>query len=170
MSSDQNRYKADLREYQFLLFEQFRLDELLSKEPFQEWGPDEVKMVLDECYRFATEILGPTNALGDREGCRIEDGQVKTPEPFKNAWKQLYEQGWRVLSADEEMGGQGAPMTLQALTEEMMSGANPAFMMYPGLTHGAAELISHFGTAEQRNTYAKPMMDGRFDGTRKSVV
>ena len=165
MSSDQNRYKADLREYQFLLFEQFRLDELLSKEPFQEWGPDEVKMVLDECYRFATEILGPTNALGDREGCRIEDGQVKTPEPFKNAWKQLYEQGWRVLSADEEMGGQGAPMTLQALTEEMMSGANPAFMMYPGLTHGAAELISHFGTAEQRNTYAKPMMDGRFGGT-----
>ncbi|HJL14792.1 MAG TPA: acyl-CoA dehydrogenase [Sandaracinaceae bacterium LLY-WYZ-13_1] len=165
MSQDQNWYKADLRELQFLLFEQFGLGDLLSQEPYQEWGPDEVKMVLDECYRFATEILGPTNPRGDREGCRVEDGQVKTPEPFKNAWKQLYEQGWRVLSVPEHLGGQGAPLTLQAVTEEMMSGANPSFMMYPGLTHGAADLIAHHGTDEQVEKFAKPMFTGRYAGT-----
>jgi hypothetical protein len=165
VSQAQNWYKADLRELQFLLFEQFGLGDLLTQEPYAEWGPDEVKMVLDECYRFATEILGPLNQLGDREGCRLEDGQVKTPQGFHAAWKQLYEQGWRVLSVPPELGGQGAPLTLQAVTEEMMSGANPAFMMYPGLTHGAADLIAHHGTPEQVERFAKPMFDGRFAGT-----
>ena len=165
MSNAQNRYKADLREMQFLLFEQFGLADLLGQAPYQEWGPDEVKMVLDECYRFATEVLGPLNAAGDRAGCRIEDGQVKTPDGFDRAWQTLYEQGWRQLSIAPELGGQGSPLTLQAMAEELMSGANPAFMMYPGLTHGAADLIAHSGTPEQVERFAKPMFDGRFAGT-----
>jgi len=165
VSHSQNWYKADLRELNFLIFEQFGLGDLLQKEPFEEWGPDEVKMVLDECYRFSTEILGPLNAVGDREGCRIEDGAVLTPEPFEGAWKALYEQGWRVLSVPEELGGQGAPHTLAALAEELMSGANPAFMMYPGLTNGAADLIAHHGTPEQIEKYAKPMFAGEIAGT-----
>ena len=161
----QNRYKADLREIQFLLLEQFGLPDLLGKEPFAEWGVDEVKMVIDECYRFSTEVLGPLNAHGDRVGCRIEDGQVKTPEGFDRAWKLLYEQGWRVLSSPEEWGGQGAPTTLQGVAEELMSGANPAFCMYPGLTHGAADVIAHSGTPEQLERFAKPMFAGKFGGT-----
>ena len=165
MSQPQNRYKADLREIQFLLFEQFGFGDLLGKEPFAEWGPDEVKMVLDECYRFATEVLGPVNAVGDREGVKLEGGQVRVPRAYENAWKKLYEAGWRQLSVDPEFGGQGAPTTLQAVAEELFSGANPSFMMYPGLTHGAAELVAHFGTPEQRERFAKPMFAGRFGGT-----
>ncbi len=165
MSQPQNRYKADLREIQFLLFEQFGFGDLLGKEPFAEWGPDEVKMVLDECYRFATEVLGPINAVGDREGVKLEGGQVRVPAAFEGAWKKLYEAGWRQLSVDAEYGGQGAPTTLQAVAEELFSGANPSFMMYPGLTHGAAELVAHFGTPEQRERFAKPMFTGRFGGT-----
>ena len=165
MSQPQNRYKADLREIQFLLFEQFGFGDLLGKEPFAEWGPDEVKMVLDECYRFATEVLGPINAVGDREGVKLEGGQVRVPAAFEGAWKKLYEAGWRQLSVDAEYGGQGAPTTLQAVAEELFSGANPSFMMYPGLTHGAAELLAHFGTPEQRERFAKPMFTGRFGGT-----
>ncbi len=165
MSQAQNRYKADLREIQFLLFEQFGLGELLGKEPFQEWGLDEVKMVLDECYRFATEVIGPTNAIGDREGCRLENGAVTAPRAFEEVWKRLYEAGWRALSVEPEFGGQGAPITLQVVAEELFSGANPAFMMYPGLTHGAAELIAAFGTPEQRERYAMPMFAGKFGGT-----
>jgi len=165
VSQSQNWYKADLRELRFLLFEQFGLDDLLGQEPFDDWGPDEVKMVLDECYRFATEVVGPLNQLGDQQGCRVEDGQVYTPQEFEKAWKTLYEQGWRVLSVPEELGGQGAPSTLQAVAEEMMSGANPAFMMYPGLTHGAAELIAHHGTPKQVEQWAKPMFTGEIGGT-----
>ncbi|MCC6874607.1 MAG: acyl-CoA dehydrogenase [Sandaracinaceae bacterium] len=165
MSTPQNRYKASLREHQFLLFEQFRLGDLLGQEPYGEWGKDEVKMVLDECYRFATEVLGPLNAIGDREGCKLVGGAVQTPPGFADAWKKLYDAGWRSLAVPPEYGGQGAPIALGAAAEELFSGANPAFTMYPGLTHGAAELIAHTGTDEQKKRYAVPMFAGKFAGT-----
>ncbi|UJR79652.1 acyl-CoA dehydrogenase [Sandaracinus amylolyticus] len=165
MSQAQNRYKADLRELQFLVFEQFGLRDLLSKEPFAAWGEDEVRMVLDETYKFATEVLGPLNSVGDREKCKLIDGKVKTPTGFPDAWKKLYEAGWRQLSGSEEFGGQGAPRTLQVLVEEMFSGANVAFMMYPGLSLGAAELIDHCGTDEQRKQFAARMYAGKWGGT-----
>lgn len=165
MSQAQNWYKADLRELRFLLFEQFGMNDLLGQAPYAEWGPDEVSMVLEECYRYATEVIGPLNQVGDREGCRLVDGEVQTPEGFDRAWNMLYEQGWRSLAVAEELGGQGAPLTLQAIAEELMSGANPAFMMYPGLTNGAADLIAHHGTPEQVARWAQPMFEGRFGGT-----
>src|SRR5262245_4441048 len=115
MAQPINRYKADLREIKFVLFEQHRFGDLLGKAPYQAWGEDEVRMVLDEVYRFAREVTGPLNAVGDAEGCRIEDGQVKTPTGFKAAWDKLYEAGWKTLCIEESAGGQGAPRTLQAV-------------------------------------------------------
>src|SRR5690606_37320044 len=113
------------------------------------WGKDQIKMVLDEAYRFVKDVLGPLNAVGDREGCRIEDGRVKTPKGFKEAWKALYEAGWKGIASSPEHGGQGAPRNLQTCVEEMISGSNTAFSMYPGLTHAAAEVIAAFGTEAQ---------------------
>ncbi|HMR75291.1 MAG TPA: acyl-CoA dehydrogenase [Polyangiaceae bacterium] len=165
MSQPQNRYKADLRELNFVLFEQFNLRDVLGKEPYAEWGPDEVKMTLDGVYRFATEVLGPLNAVGDSEGCRLENGQVKTPTGFKDAWKKLYESGFKSLAISPEFGGQGAPRSVVALTGELTTGANTAFDMYPGLTMGAAELIEAFGTEEQRARYCPKMYDGTWAGT-----
>src|SRR5947208_3345078 len=74
-----NRYKADLREFFFLLFEQFKLGELLGKAPFDAWGEDEVRTSLSECYRWVREVSGPLNAIGDINGCKLENGKVKTP-------------------------------------------------------------------------------------------
>lgn len=165
MSQAQNRYKTDLRELQFLLFEQFGMRDILGKEPYAAWGEDEVKMVLDQVYEFATKELGPLNAVGDREGCRIENGRVITPTGFKAAWKKLYDAGWRQLSGSEEYGGQGAPRTLQAMVEEMFSGSNCAFMMYPGLALGAAELLEHCATPEQRKLFCTKMFAGKWGGT-----
>lgn len=161
----QNRYKADLRELRFLLFEQFRLGDILGKEPFEAWGPDEVSMVLDQAYKFACEVLGPLNAVGDREGCRIEDGQVKTPRGFKEAWDKLAEAGWKTLSVDAEHGGQGAPATLQAIVEELLSGANAAFNMYPGLAYGVGEIVELFGTPRQKELYMPRLFNGTWGGT-----
>jgi alkylation response protein AidB-like acyl-CoA dehydrogenase len=165
MSQAQNRYKADLREVEFLLFEQFKMGDILSKAPYANWGVDEVKMVLEATYEFATSVLGPLNAVGDREKCKLVDGKVITPTGFKNAWKKLFEAGWRTLSGPEEFGGQGAPRTLQAVAEEFFSGANVAFMMYPGLALGAAEVIEHFGLPEQRKLYCSRMFNGKWGGT-----
>src|SRR4029077_1069370 len=83
-----NRYKADLREFYFLLFEQFKLDELLGKEPFAAWGEEEVRTSLGECYRWVREVVGPLNATGDIQGCTLKDGKVTTPQGFKDAYKK----------------------------------------------------------------------------------
>ena len=165
MSQPINRYKADLRDFQFLLFEHFKLDELLQQEQYKDWAKDSVKMVLDESYRFVKDVLGPLNSVGDREGCRIEGGRVKTPKGFKEAWKALYEAGWKGIASSPEHGGQGAPRNLQTCVEEMISGSNTAFSMYPGLTHAAAEVIAAFGTPEQQAKYASKMFHGQWGGT-----
>ena len=165
MAAGLNWYKADLRELSFVLLEQFKLGELVGKAPFDAWGEDEARAVLDAAYRFAREVLGPLNAAGDREGCRIEAGQVKTPKGFQDAWKQLYENGFKSLGVAADHGGQGAPHALVVLVEELLSGANPAFNMYPGLAFGAAETIIECGTPEQSKRYAEKMLDGTWGGT-----
>jgi hypothetical protein len=89
MSQPINRYKADLRDFRFVLFEQFKLHELLGKGPFANWGKEEVETVIDEVYAWSTKVLGPLNAVGDAEGCKLVNGQVITPPGFKEAWKSL---------------------------------------------------------------------------------
>jgi alkylation response protein AidB-like acyl-CoA dehydrogenase len=165
MSQPINRYKADLRDFQFLLFEQFKLDQILEQDAYKDWDKDQVKMVLDESYRFVKDVLGPLNSVGDKEGCRIVDGRVKTPTGFKEAWKALYEAGWKGIASSPEHGGQGAPRTVQTCVEEMISGANTAFSMYPGLTHAAAEVIAACGTPAQQTKYAHQMFHGQWGGT-----
>lgn len=160
-----NRYKADLREFSFLLFEQFKLGDLLGAAPFDGWGEEEVRTSLSECYRFAREVLGPLNVVGDIEGCKLEGGKVITPTGFKDAWKKLYEAGWKAIAVPPELGGAGAPRSVQVLVEEILSGSNTAFNMYPGLAYGAAEVIEHFGTADQKKAFCQNMFTGVWGGT-----
>jgi alkylation response protein AidB-like acyl-CoA dehydrogenase len=165
MTQPINRYKANLRDFTFVLFEQFGMDELLGKAPYQDWGREEVETVLEEVYGWVQKYLGPYNAIGDQEGCRLEDGSVKVPTGFKEAWKALYEAGWRGLALDSKYGGQSGPFTLSIAAEEMMCGANTSFNMYPALTQGAAEVIATFGTDAQQATYVTKMSDGSWSGT-----
>ena len=160
-----NRYKADLREFSFLLFEQFKLGELLGKAPYDAWGEEEVRTSLAECYRFAKEVLGPLNVVGDMEGCKLEGGNVVTPRGFKDAWKKLYEAGWKAIGVPTEWGGAGAPRSVMILIEEILNGANVAFNMYPGLAYGAAEVIEHFGTPDQQKLFCERMFTGKWGGT-----
>ena len=164
MSQPINRYKADLREYRFTLFEQFKLGEILGKEPYADWGEEEINMVIEQAYRFSTEVTGPLNAVGDK-GCKLENGQVYTPPGFKEAWKGLYEQGFKTLTVEQEHGGQGAPRAVAAVVSEMLSGSNPAFEMYPALTLGAAEVIAAFGTEDQKHLFLEKMFNGTYAGT-----
>ncbi len=162
--AQQNYYKANLRDLSFLLFEQFHLDELLGKEPYPNWGKDEVLAVIEESYGWVQKYLGPINAGGD-DGCRLDKGQVYVPAGFKEAWKALFEAGWRTLAIDESNGGQGGPFTLAMVVEEFMCGSCTSFNMYPALTQGAADVITAFGTPEQQKTYVPRMFDGSWAGT-----
>src|SRR5713226_1627605 len=165
MSTEINWYKADLREMSFVLFEQFKFGELVGREPFAAWGVEEAKAVLQELYRFAKDVLGPLNATGDRQGCHLEAGQVHAPKAFKDAWKQLYEAGFKTVSVKPEHGGQGAPQMLHVLVEEILSGSNAAFNMYPGLASGAAEVIQQCGTPAQAQRFVEKMFTGQWGGT-----
>ena len=160
-----NRYRADLRDFRFLFFEQFDLPSLLGKEPFAEWGTEECDMVLDEVYRFVCDVTGPLNSSGDAQGCRLENGRVITPDGFKGAWDKVWESGWRTISAPSRWGGQDAPVMLGSFVEEMFCGANTAFTMYTGLTQSAAELLLEFGTEEQKEKYVPKMLSGEWSGT-----
>ena len=160
-----NRYKADLREIDFLLFEQFDVGATLGKPPFDAWGPEEVRSTLSGCYRWVKEVIGPLNSVGDRQGCRLENGEVKTADGFKGGWKSLYEAGWKSIGVSPHYGGAGAPRTVQLMVDELLSGANVAFGMYPLLTYSAAELIEAFGTPEQKALFCERMYSGAWAGT-----
>jgi len=163
--AQQNYYKANLRDLSFLLFEQFHLDELLGKEPYANWGKDEVLAVIEEAYGWAQKYLGPINSGGDAEGCRLENGEVKVPPGFKQAWTELFKAGWRTLAIEEKHGGQAGPFTLAMMVEEFMCGSCTSFNMYPALTQGAADVILAFGTEEQQATYVPNMFNGKWAGT-----
>ena len=166
MAHAQNHYLADLREMQFVLFEQFGLGDLLASPHFAgSFDTAGAKMVLEEAHRLATQVLGPLNATGDSEGCRLEDGAVITPAGFKDAWTKVYDAGLKTTAVSPQWGGMGAPMLLTAAVEEFLSGSNTAFNMYPGLAMGAAEVITHFGTDAQKELYLRRMYNGEWGGT-----
>ncbi|MDB4965925.1 MAG: Acyl-CoA dehydrogenase [Myxococcales bacterium] len=160
-----NRYRADLRELHFLLFEQIKIEEILGQGKFESWDADAIKSTLTEMYKWCREVTGPLNATADAEGCHLENGAVTTPKGFKEAWKKLYDAGWKSIGVDAEYGGAGAPRVVQLLVEEMLSGSNTAFSMYSGLTYGAAEVVEAFGTPEQQKLFAERMYSGVWGGT-----
>lgn len=166
-----NFFKADLRSIQFTLYEHIKIQQLFDAERFPKanffghLSKDECDQVIDQTYRFCNEVIGPISQTGDREGCVLKDGKVTTPKGYKQAWKTLYEMGlpnWR-LSLDH--GGFQGPTSIGVALAELQSGANTAFTMYPGLTHGAAELVANFAIDGDRERFLPGMLDGRFSGT-----
>ena len=121
--------------------------------------------VLEEAGKLATDVLAPLNPVGDREGCTLENGIVRTPTGFKTAFDQLREGGWTALDCDPEYGGQGLPYLMGTAVGEILVSANMALNMYQGLTHGAYSAIHAHGTAEQKATYLPRMVSCQWTGT-----
>ncbi|MEY5037866.1 MAG: hypothetical protein RL472_972 [Pseudomonadota bacterium] len=121
--------------------------------------------VLEEAGKLASDVLAPLNAVGDHEGCALENGAVRTPSGFKSAFDQLRTGGWTALDCDPEFGGQGLPYLMGTAVGEIMVSANMAFNMYQGLTHGAYSAIHTHGTAEQKALYLPKMVTCDWTGT-----
>ena len=159
-------YKAPLRDVQFLLNEVFDYPtHYQSLSNGAEATPDMVDAILSECAKFCENTLSPLYQSGDQQGCRLENGEVKTPEGFKDAYEEYVAGGWQGLSSLEEYGGQGLPASLGLMKQEMMGTANWPFSMYPGLSMGAMNTIQLHGDDEQRQTYLVPLTEGRWAGT-----
>lgn len=159
-------YTAPVRDMQFILHELLKIDRYDDLIPgFAEATPDTVAAILEGAAQLSQEVLQPLNRVGDREGCRLEKGQVMTPTGFKDAYQAVIEGGWTGLIGDPEYGGQGLPYVLGLTVSEMMASANMAFTMYPGLTSGAMEAIEIGGTEEQKALYLPKMIAGQWTGT-----
>ena len=159
-------YHAPLADMHFVLNELAGLSQVASLPGFEDATPDTVAAILDEAAKFATEVLDPLNAPGDREGSTLlPDGTVKTPTGFKDAYRQYVENGWNGLTKSNEYGGQNLPQLVATPVEEMWHAANMAFDLCPLLTQGAIDAIELCGTPSQKATYLPAMVSGRWTGT-----
>ena len=127
--------------------------------------PDFTTAILEEAAKIASDVLAPLNAVGDQEGCTLENGVVRTPKGFRDAFEQVKEGGWTGLDMPEEYGGQNLPYVMGLALTEMLSAANQAFAMYQGLTHGAAAAILAHGSEAQKQTYLPDMISCNWTGT-----
>ena len=159
-------YKAPLTDMKFLLNEVFDYPgHYQSLSNGGEATPDMVDAILGECAKFCENTLFPLYQSGDAEGCKLVDGEVKTPSGYKEAYEEYVAGGWQGLSSLEEYGGQGLPASLGLMKQEMMGTANWPFSMYPGLSMGAMNTLQLHGDEDQRQTYLTPMTEGRWTGT-----
>ncbi|WP_148254294.1 acyl-CoA dehydrogenase C-terminal domain-containing protein [Aidingimonas lacisalsi] len=159
-------YQAPLRDLRFVMDEMFAFPCHYARLPGgDEATPDIVNAILEEGARFTREVLLPLNQSGDREGCLLEGGEVKTPRGFKAAYRQYVDGGWPGLSAEPEFGGQGLPHSLGMALSEMICATNLAWGMYPGLSQGAADALRHHGSDAQKATYLSRLVEGEWTGT-----
>ena len=153
-------YKAPLADMRFVLHELYDSKTIAELPDSAEFTPELLDSVLEEGAKFCEEVLFPLNQSGDLEGCTYENGVVRTPAGFKEAYKAFCDGGWSAMASSPEFGGQGMPISASLFVEEMMCSANVAFGLYPGLTHGAYLALYHHGSEEQKNTYLPKLVSG----------
>jgi alkylation response protein AidB-like acyl-CoA dehydrogenase len=159
-------YTAPLEDIKFALYELFDFDRTVAALPgYEETSRDLVEAVLEEGAKFCENELLPLNRGGDEEGCSFENGVVRTPAGFKEAYSAFAEGGWTGLSCDPDYGGQGLPKTIQFLLEELICSTNLSFGMYPGLSHGAYNALALHGSDEQKALFLPKLVDGTWSGT-----
>jgi len=158
-------HKAPLRDMRFVLYELHGGEELSSLPGFEEMTPDLFDPVLEEAAKICEEVLHPINRSGDEEGCVWDNGVVRTPKGFKEAYKLFCEAGWTSLACDPDFGGQGMPQMINTLVSEMICATNLSFGMYPGLSHGCYTAMHAHASDELKQAYLPKLVDGTWSGT-----
>mgnify|MGYP000197491620 FL=1 len=158
------RYTAPTKDLQFIIHDVLKATE--SGIPgYDELEADFTSAILEEAGKICSDVLHPLNAVGDKEGCTLENGVVRTPTGFKAAFDQVREGGWTGLDMPEQYGGQNMPAIMGTAVGELFSASNQAFTMYQGLTHGAASAILAHGTDAQKDKYLPNMVSCEWTGT-----
>ena len=157
-------YTAPLKDMQFVLHDVLKASEQ-NIPGYDELDRDFTAAVIGEAGKLASDVLMPLNAVGDTEGCTLENGVVRTPTGFKAAFDQMRDGGWTALDCDPQYGGQGLPYVMHTAAQEPFVSANMAFNMYQGLTHGAYTAIYMHGSDAQKQTYLPKMTTCEWTGT-----
>ncbi|MBO6837860.1 MAG: acyl-CoA dehydrogenase family protein, partial [Alphaproteobacteria bacterium] len=158
-------YTAPVRDMQFVLKDMGVLEQVMQLPGCEEITPDLVDAILDEAAKFAAEQLAPINHSGDRQGARYENGVVRVPDGFGEAYKAFVEGGWNAVPFEAEFGGQELPWTVSTAIAEMWQSANLAWALCPLLNQGAVEALQAHGSPAQKETYLPKMVSGEWSGT-----
>ena len=157
-------YIAPTKDMQYVLNDV--LDVKNSSIPgYADLDADFLSAILEEAGKITSQVLAPLNAVGDQEGCHFENGVIRTPAGFKDAFEHVKEGGWTGIDCDPEFGGQGLPYLVGTAVGEMFASSNMAFGMYQGLTHGAYSAIHAHGTEAQKQTYLPNIVSCDWTGT-----
>ncbi len=157
-------FTAPTKDLQFVLHDLLKVSEQ-DIPGFSDLDRDFTGAVLEEAGKVAEQVLAPLNAVGDTEGCHLENGVVRTPKGFKEAFAVIRDGGWAAMDCDPEYGGQGLPYVMHTAAQEPMVSANMAFNMYQGLTHGAVSAIYFHGSDDQKAQYLPKMIACDWTGT-----
>jgi len=158
-------YRAPVDDMMFL-FEKLRDNaHYNSLEKYKEVNPDLAKDILDQAAKLTENLILPLAKAGDETPAKLENGVVRTPPGYKEAYKKFIEDGWVSLSCDPEYGGQGMPNTIKTFFDEMLSSASLSFKLYSELSIGAYNCIVHHGTDSIKKKFLPHMVKGTWSGT-----
>ena len=158
-------YTAPVEDMMFL-FEKLRDNKNYNElEKYSEVNSELVKDILDEAAKINQNLILPLAIAGDENPAKLENGVVRTPPGYKEAYNKYIEDGWVSLSCDPKYGGQGMPKTVSAFFDEMLSATCLSFKLYSELTIGAYNCISHHATDEMKEKYLPKMVEGKWSGT-----
>jgi len=159
-------YQAPVDDMDFVLQHLAGLDELTKHEAFSHVEAGDIAGILDEAGRFFSEVVAPTNRIGDTQGStRNADGTVTTPDGIPEAYQKLVEAGWGAIAFDPEFGGGGFPTVVGLAIQEMLTSANMGFSLCPLLTQGAIHLLEAHADSDQQLTWIPKMVSGEWTGT-----
>ena len=158
-------YKAPLRDMRFVLHELHGVDRVRELPGCEELSTGDVELILDSAATLSENVLQPLNRSGDEEGCTLDDGIVRTPNGFRDAYRAYAEGGWASLACDPEFGGQGLPHAVRALVEETICSANLPFASYTMLIQGAYGLLHAHASDRLKQLYLPQLVAGNWTAT-----
>ena len=158
-------YRAPASDMRFVINELAGFESVRALIEDEDLTGDLVDAILNEADKFASEVLGPLNVVGDREGCVLENGIVRTPTGFREAYSRFVEGGWNGIHFSPEHGGQGLPRLVSTAVAEMWTGANMAFGLCPMLTQAAADALARHGSESLKAAYLPKLVSGEWTGT-----
>jgi alkylation response protein AidB-like acyl-CoA dehydrogenase len=158
-------YKAPLGDIRFVLEDVLDVGQLAALPGYADATSDVLATVIEEAAKLCEEVLAPLNQSGDAEGCRYENGVVRTPRGFREGYDAYRAGGWPAMVAPPAYGGQGLPHIAGVVLDEMLCSANLSFSMYPLLAHGSVGALERWGDEELKQRFLPRLIDGSWTGT-----